>query len=51
MAEMVKNLGGELWTERLKSSHSPFLSHVDETVAWIRTVAGEASVVVLNHTD
>jgi predicted N-formylglutamate amidohydrolase len=47
----VKNLGGELWTERLKSSHSPFLSHVDETVAWIRTVAGEASVVVLNHTD
>ncbi|KAL5372598.1 hypothetical protein PMIN06_002676 [Paraphaeosphaeria minitans] len=41
MTAMVKNMGGELWTERLKSSHSPFLGHVDETVAWIRRVAGE----------
>ncbi|KAK7185317.1 alpha/beta-hydrolase [Paraphaeosphaeria sporulosa] len=41
MTAMVKNMGGELRTERLKSSHSPFLSHVDETVSWIRGVAGE----------
>ncbi|KAF2443563.1 alpha/beta-hydrolase [Karstenula rhodostoma CBS 690.94] len=41
MTGMVKNMGGELWTERLKSSHSPFLSHVGETVAWIKRIAGE----------
>ncbi|KAL1602474.1 hypothetical protein SLS60_005890 [Paraconiothyrium brasiliense] len=41
MTGMVKDMGCELWTEKIKSSHSPFLSHVDETVAWIRKVAGE----------
>lgn len=41
MVGMVRDKGGELRTDRLKSSHSPFLSHVDETVAWIRKVAGE----------
>lgn len=41
MTSMVRHKGGDLLTDRLKSSHSPFLSHVDETVAWIRKVAGE----------
>lgn len=43
MTDTVKSRGGDISIQRLKSSHSPFLSHVDETVAWIKKVAGEDS--------
>lgn len=41
MTSMVKEQGGEIEIQRLKSSHSPFLSHPDTTVEWIRRAAGE----------
>ena len=41
MTGMVKEKGGEIQTTRFKSSHSPFLSRPEETVEWIRRVAGE----------
>lgn len=41
MTAMVRDKGGDIQIERLKSGHSPFLSHPDETVQWIRRVAGE----------
>jgi len=41
MTGMVKQMGGEIMTERIKSGHSPFLSWPDYTVDWIRRAAGE----------
>ncbi|KAF2736855.1 alpha/beta-hydrolase [Polyplosphaeria fusca] len=41
MTNAVKDMGGEIETERLKSSHSPFLSHPNYVVDWIRRAAGE----------
>jgi hypothetical protein len=41
MVNGVKEAGGEIEVTRVKSGHSPFLSRVDETVQWIRGVAGE----------
>jgi hypothetical protein len=37
----VKAMGGEIEIERLDSSHSPYLSHPDAVVSWIRRAAGE----------
>ncbi|KAF2250569.1 alpha/beta-hydrolase [Trematosphaeria pertusa] len=41
MTGQVREMGGEIEITRIKSGHSPFLSRVDETVAWIRRAAGE----------
>ncbi|KAG9194969.1 hypothetical protein G6011_00089 [Alternaria panax] len=41
MVKAVEEEGGEVEITRLKSGHSPFLSRADETVEWIRRVAGE----------
>ena len=41
MTSMIRDKSEELRNYRFKSSHSPLLSHVDETVAWIRKVAEE----------
>jgi hypothetical protein len=41
MTGMVKEKGGELEVERIKSSHSPFLSQPDVVVEWVRKAAGE----------
>jgi hypothetical protein len=41
MTGMVKEMGGEIEVERIKSSHSPFLSQPDAVVNWLRRVAGE----------
>ncbi|KAF2793223.1 alpha/beta-hydrolase [Melanomma pulvis-pyrius CBS 109.77] len=37
----VKAMGGEIEVERIKSSHSPYLSQPDVVVGWIRRAAGE----------
>jgi pimeloyl-ACP methyl ester carboxylesterase len=43
MVETIRNDGGKVRTEVLEGcSHSPFLSRVDETVAFLRRSAGEA---------
>ncbi|KAF2640858.1 alpha/beta-hydrolase [Massarina eburnea CBS 473.64] len=41
MTEMVRQRGGDIEVERIKSGHSPFLSQPENTVAWVRKVAGE----------
>ncbi|KAF1844641.1 uncharacterized protein K460DRAFT_250316, partial [Cucurbitaria berberidis CBS 394.84] len=41
MTSSVKEMGGEIEVTRLQAGHSPFLSKPNETVAWIRKVAGE----------
>jgi hypothetical protein len=41
MTDMVKQKGGEMEVDRIKSGHSPLLSRPDDVVAWIRKVAGE----------
>ncbi|KAH7123758.1 Alpha/beta hydrolase fold-1 [Dendryphion nanum] len=41
MALSVKEAGAEIEVTRLESGHSPFLSKPDETVEWLRKVAGE----------
>jgi hypothetical protein len=41
MIEAVREAGGEIEVTRLKSGHSPFLSKIEETVGWVRRVAGE----------
>ena len=41
MTSGVKEMGGEIEITRIKVGHSPFLSKPDETVEWIRRVAGE----------
>lgn len=46
MKDMVKKMGGALWTERLKSSRNPFFARVDETVPWIQRVVGRLPGIV-----
>jgi pimeloyl-ACP methyl ester carboxylesterase len=41
MTQGVKDGGGEIEVTRIKSDHSPFLSHPEEVVKWIRKAAGE----------
>jgi len=41
MTGMVRDKGGEIEVERIKSSHSPFLSQPYKVVEWLRRVAGE----------
>jgi hypothetical protein len=41
MTNSVKEMGGDIEVTRIKSGHSPFLSQLDETVKWVRQVAGE----------
>lgn len=41
MVNGVKEAGGDIETTRIDAGHSPFLSRVEETVAWMRKVAGE----------
>ncbi|KAI4912126.1 uncharacterized protein J4E92_010171 [Alternaria infectoria] len=41
MIEMARAEGGEVQVTRLGCGHSPFLSRVQETVEWVRRVAGE----------
>ncbi|KAF2688409.1 alpha/beta-hydrolase [Lentithecium fluviatile CBS 122367] len=41
MTGMVRDMGGEIEVERIKSGHSPFLSRPGEVVGWLRRVAGE----------
>ncbi|ORY10553.1 Alpha/beta hydrolase fold-1 [Clohesyomyces aquaticus] len=41
MVEQAKSMGAEFEVERIKASHSPFLSMPDETVDFIRRAAGE----------
>jgi hypothetical protein len=42
MISMAAEKGFNINVQRIKSGHSPFLSHVDETTKWVRGVAGEA---------
>lgn len=42
MATGMKEAGGDVQVERIKSSHSPFLSQPDVVVDWIRRAAGES---------
>lgn len=37
----VKQMGGDIQIERIKSSHSPFLSQPEYVVNWLRRAAGE----------
>jgi hypothetical protein len=39
MIQGVKEAGAEIEVQRIKASHSPFLSRPDETVEWILSVA------------
>ncbi|KAF2826260.1 alpha/beta-hydrolase [Ophiobolus disseminans] len=41
MIQGAKDAGAQVDVTRIKASHSPFLSKVDDTVKWIRGVAGE----------
>ncbi|KAH6868194.1 Alpha/beta hydrolase fold-1 [Alternaria rosae] len=41
MIEVVRAEGAEVQVTRLACGHSPFLSRVQETVQWVRRVAGE----------
>ncbi|KAF2118950.1 Alpha/beta hydrolase fold-1 [Lophiotrema nucula] len=41
MTGTVQQLGGDMKVERIKSGHSPWLSHPDFTVNWVRRAAGE----------
>merc|ERR1712194_525698 len=41
MSNGVKEMGGEIEVERIKASHSPFLSQPDVVVEWLRRAAGE----------
>jgi hypothetical protein len=41
MVKGVEDMGGKIEVTRIKSGHSPFLSKLEETVEWIRRVAGE----------
>ena len=41
MIRGVEEAGAEIEVTRLKCGHSPFLSKPDETVKWLRKVAGE----------
>jgi hypothetical protein len=37
----MKDMGGDIKVTRIKSGHSHFLSNLEETVKWVRQVAGE----------
>jgi pimeloyl-ACP methyl ester carboxylesterase len=39
--EEVRRMGGEMDLRRIQAGHSPFLSMCEETVGWVRGVAGE----------
>jgi hypothetical protein len=41
MIEGVRALGADVDVTRIDAGHSPFLSKVEETVGWVRGVAGE----------
>jgi len=41
MVKGARELGAKVEVQRIKASHSPFLSRVEETVEWVRGVAGE----------
>lgn len=41
MIRDAKSVGAEIDVTRIKSSHSPFLSKINETAQWVRRVAGE----------
>ena len=41
MSGAAKAAGAEVEVTRMNSGHSPFLSKPEETVEWIRKVAGE----------
>ncbi|KAF2264250.1 alpha/beta-hydrolase [Lojkania enalia] len=41
MVDRVKEMGGDVLVERIKSGHSPFLSQPDYVVDWIRRATGE----------
>ena len=41
MVQGVKDGGGDIYVERLDSGHSPFLSHPDKVMDFIRRAAGE----------
>jgi pimeloyl-ACP methyl ester carboxylesterase len=41
MIKAAKEAGADIDVTRLDCGHSPFLSRPDETVAWIKKVAGE----------
>ena len=45
MIEAARKEGGKVTTERVSSSHSPFLSMPEKVVEWIRRVAGEKVAV------
>ena len=41
MIDSVREQGAEVEVTRIDAGHSPFLSRVEETVEWVRGVAGE----------
>lgn len=41
MVEGVREQGADVEVTRIDAGHSPFLSRVEETVKWVRGVAGE----------
>jgi hypothetical protein len=41
MIQVAKAAGADIDVTRIKSSHSPFLSKIDETAQWVRRIAGE----------
>ncbi|KAH9874383.1 hypothetical protein IAQ61_003572 [Plenodomus lingam] len=43
MCKAVEDAGGEIEVTRLKCGHSPFLSRPDETVQWLKRVAGKTA--------
>lgn len=44
MTDKVKELGGDIEVTRVKSGHSPFLSKVEETAAWVEGVVRKAGL-------
>jgi predicted esterase len=41
MIDKAREQGADVQVTRISAGHSPFLSKVDETVGWVRGVAGE----------
>jgi predicted esterase len=41
MVQAARDLGAQIEVSKIKAGHSPFLSMVEETVDWVRGVAGE----------
>jgi hypothetical protein len=41
MTNAVRDMGGDIETETIKTGHSPFLKDPDYVVGWIRRVGGE----------